>query len=345
MSTHTTNEADHNTSVLPFPAYAGDDRTDEDILIQHGYDPTRFRVKYSTSNHWTTATSEGVVWNHQDKVQVEPIGIEGFDFEEQITAYLEDVKPRALPATNPPKNKKTYYVVGLFDLHFGHMTYDDYRDYAQKITDTMAIGHKEIVLICGGDNLNENDYQGHTANLTPIGETPHYHTGSAWQDYLLFLEELVETARKHARSVRVIYVPGNHDESYGHTALMTLKRLYRNEKGVSVDAEQEVFKAFMVGHNFIGATHGHKGKVRDFPMLFATNFASLWGKDGVTTRDLYTGHLHHEVVRDSGGLTHRQCATPATPDRWHEDSGFTTAHNRGISAVYSEYAVEMIRYL
>ncbi len=314
-------------------------QTRESLLIAHSYNPSEFELVNSTSNFWDMADKElGIKTLYQSKITVKPRK-QTVDWNIISDRLSKKIKPRLMQSV-PFINSDRYLVINLFDLHFGNMTLTDYQTSLCKINRILNNQYKEVLIISGGDLLNENDYRGQTAKGTNIGQTD---MEQAWEDAFDFLDMVIHAATQNATTVNVLYVPGNHDEYSGSTVLKAIRRIYERHTNVSVDCEQQTFKATLLGHNFIGATHGDKANKKRYPQIFATMFSQLWGAEGVYTREMFSGHLHNEHVLDDG-LLMRQMPTRNHLDDYHKQNGFVTAHRRLQLVEYSEYETEVIYY-
>lgn len=314
-------------------------QTRESLLIAHSYNPSEFELVNSTSNFWDMADKElGIKTLYQSKVTVKPLH-HTVDWNIISDRLSEKIKPRAVQSV-PFIDSDRYLVINLFDLHFGNMTLTDYEQSLNKINHILKNTYKEVLIISGGDLLNENDYRGQTAKGTNIGKT---NMEQAWEDAFDMLDMTIHKSIDHAERVKLMYVPGNHDEYSGSTVLKAIRRIYERQPNVYIDCEQQTFKATLLGHNFIGATHGDKANKKRYPQIFATMFSQLWGAEGVYTREMFSGHLHNELVIDDG-LLMRQMPTRNHLDDYHKQNGFVTAHRRLQLVEYSEYETEVIYY-
>ena len=314
-------------------------QTPETLMRAFDYNPDQFELVSSTANYWDSNAGEGnVITLYQAKVTVKPRK-KTVDWNKISDRLNEKIKPRPMQSV-PFINSDRYLVINLFDLHFGNMTLADYQQSLNKIYCIIQNTYKEVLIISGGDLLNENDYRGQTAKGTNIGAT---NMEQAWEDAFDMLDMIIDKAMRHAKSVNVMYVPGNHDEYSGSTVIKALRRIYANQSSVCIDGAQQTFKATLLGHNFIGATHGDKANKKRYPQIFATMFSQLWGAEGVYTREMFSGHLHNEHVLDDG-LLMRQMPTRNHLDEYHKQNGFVTAHRRLQLVEYSEYETEVIYY-
>lgn len=312
------------------------------ILEAHGFDHTEWEVVSAKSSQWNHQNKEhGTSTMYSSKVTVKPKKNNEVDYEAIAEQLASKVKTREAKPYKQIVSEK-YLTVPLFDFHFGNNTLEDYDESLGKILNIIDKEYKEILIISGGDQLHNDNHRGMTARGTVIDKVD---MTQAWEDAFDMLDMVIDKSLDCAETVKVIYVPGNHDEYAGQTIVKALEKVYRAEDRLTIDSRQKMFKATLLGHNFIGASHGDKANKNKYPMLFATTFSQLWGKENVKTRELYVGHLHHELIIDKEGLLIRQAPTRNKADQWHEDNGFTTSHKRFNVVAYDEYEPTAVYYV
>lgn len=310
------------------------------VIEAHGYDSDVWEIMSATSNLWEQNNqTDGLVQLYQSKIKVKPKKDSSVDYQKVIERINKGLKP--LNIINYIHKRDSYLAVPLFDLHFGQNTVNDYQPSLDKTLVRISKGYQKIVIIVGGDLLHNDNHQGTTSSGTVIDKVD---MTKAWDDAFDYIFTLINQSLSFAEEVEVLYVPGNHDEITGQTVIKALERVMINNR-VTFDSRQEMFKATMLGHNFIGATHGHKASVKKYPMIYATQFSQQWGEHGVRTRELFTGHLHHELWGDLSGLFFRQAPTRNQLDQYHKDHGFVTAHSRFQLVEYNEYEPVAVYYV
>jgi len=315
--------------------------TDDELLELHAFDPEKFKIRTVTSNEWTMTEGGGdQYYNFQSKIVAEPKE-DSVNFEEIGERLAGKVKPRELSINYIPERVDKYAAINLFDPHFDGVS--DYDETLGKIFHYLDNNEfNKILLVSGGDLLHVDNHQSTTARGTQLETTD---LTQAWEDAYDFLDMLIDKALNSAMETELLYIPGNHDTTTGHTIMKALERVYQKEDRLHIDSAQEMFKATLLGHNFIGATHGVKKNKKDYPMIYATQYSTLWGKEGVFSREVLTGHFHNEHVVDMNGLLIRQNPTRNPTDQWHKDNGFVGAHKRFLMVEYSEYEPEMYKYV
>jgi hypothetical protein len=146
--------------------------------------------------------------------------------------------------------------------------------------------------------------------------------------------QLVESALTKHRLVHVMNAIGNHDETGAQWMALLLEQRYRREKRVTVDTTPSVFGYYRFGSNLIGVHHGHTVKKLDqLPGIMATDRAPDWGE--CTHRMWWTGHVHHEAVREFPGCMVETFGTLATADAYATAGGWRSRQNA--------YAIELHR--
>lgn len=311
------------------------------ILEAHGFDPNEWEIVSAKSSQWHQHNKQdGTVNLFSSKITVRPTKEPVIDWDEITERVTSKIVPRE-PA-EVIKTSDRFLCVPVFDAHFGNSTLSDYEETLSRIHDRITSGYKEILLIIGGDLLHNDNHRGTTSSGTVIDKV---NMTQAWDDAFDYIDSIISKAAEYSQKISLVYVPGNHDEMTGQTVIKALERLYSRNSRVSFDTEQKMFKASMLGNNFIGATHGDKSNRKKYPLLFATQFSQLWGREGVRTREVFTGHLHFEQLSDMDGLMLRQAPTRNKADQWHIDNGFASAHKRFMLVEYDEYEPQAVFYV
>lgn len=302
----------------------------KDVIKQLGFNPEEWEIKTARFDE-----IDDKLYNVRINLTPRQNGLDLDDF----LSKVENLKPLKFKATKEVKSNKNL-VIPLFDLHFGNSALDDYKISLGKIKDTLKNKYNKVVVITGGDILNEDNYNGQTASGTIIGKTD---MTNAWLDCFTFVSEILTSAIENSNEVELVYVPGNHDTFSGHTVLLGLSKLFRESK-VKFDLEQQVYKALLLDKVFIGCTHGHRANVKRYPMIMATTFPKLWGE--ATIRECFTGHLHNEwSSKDSDGIMIRQMPSRNEADEWHREMGFTASHKRFILAEYGSEEINALYFV
>ena len=305
------------------------------LLKAHGFNPAEFELISAKNSKWNHHNkNDGTIELYSSKISVRPRNSH-LDVD-TIIANLNKVNPVVISKSNIQSD---YYLsIPLFDMHFGINTLDDYTPTLKKIINFINSNqYKEILITVGSDMFHHNDLRNHTASGREI---EHCDMTKAWQDAQTFFHEVIIASLKKSNKVHLVYIKGNHDEalSYGFSKMLEAKY-----PDLISDTDIEERKIKLLGNNFIGFTHGDKSNKKQYPSLFATEFAYEWSQ--ATCRELYIGHLHHESVIDTNGMTIRQLPTKAKTDKWHRENGYTMAHKRFKLLTYTKESVDNIQYI
>lgn len=306
------------------------------LLDAHGYDRNEWTLVSARNNIWNTySKKDGVQTLYSSKITVKPKESE-FDWDKFLEAVKQVPKAIIKPKYIPQERDK-YLLLPLYDMHFGISDYEYYMPTQAKILDLLKNSYKEILLIFGQDAFHNDDFRGRTSSGREIQKVDMI---KAWDDATSFFEPIIREALSRKSEVHVMYSKGNHSET---VEWMFVQRLKARFPQCTYDDSLKERKAYMLGKNFCGASHGDKKNEKNLPENFATEFPVEWSK--ATTRTVFTGHRHSEMVIDVGGVLIRRMPTRNKTDGWHEDMGYTTAHKRFQVFEYSEEELETIYYV
>lgn len=144
--------------------------------------------------------------------------------------------------------------------------------------------------------------------------------------------QFVESALSRHKTVHVINNIGNHDETGAQWMALLLEQVYSRNKRVTVDTSPSVFNYYRFEQNFIGTHHGHTvKKIDQLPAIMATDRPKDWGE--TTHRVWFTGHVHHEAVKEFPGCMVETFGTLATADAYAANGGWRSRQNA--------YAIEL----
>lgn len=200
---------------------------------------------------------------------------------------------------------------------------------------------KEGLIISVGDYFHSDNRHAHTTNST--------HTLDVDTRYQKVLEvgirafrRAIESALDHHETVNVICALGNHD---WHTSLflsMALKHIYENEERVKVADSYSPRIYHRFGANLIGVTHGDKTKPETLPLLMAAERHADWGE--TKHRVWYTGHLHHERIKEYIGCKVETARTLAGRDSYHAEHGYLSGRDMQAVVHHKEFG-QIERYI
>ena len=132
----------------------------------------------------------------------------------------------------------------------------------------------------------------------------------------------IERAAEVHNNVHVVVEIGNHDLSSSIFLMEALKNIYENDPRITVDTSPKHFHYFRYGNNLIGTHHGHgrHAKLADLPLIMATDKAADWGE--TTFHYWFTGHVHHDQVKDFPGCRVESVRVLAAEHAWAAQHGY-----------------------
>lgn len=143
---------------------------------------------------------------------------------------------------------------------------------------------------------------------------------------------------KHER-VLVGNVPGNHDPDAARMIAIYLEAFFRNEPRVEVLDNASPYHALEFGRNMILTAHGDGAKRDALPGLAATRWPEMWGR--TRYRVAYTGHVHHESIKEFPGMTVETFETLAGKDAWHSHRGYDSHRSISVISHHAEFGPKM----
>lgn len=324
-------------------------KKDPDFLLEaHGFDPCEWELINAKSSLWHQRnkkdqfnTSDKPVLLYSNKITVKPREEKSIDWDEIIENIQSNVAPYEIDSDYIDEPERKHLIVPLYDMHFPITTYEEYMETQQDIINLFENGYHQILFVIGNDLFHHNDHRNRTASGREI---QHADMTEAWKMACDFYEPILTFAQRKAFGVEVVYVPGNHDETF---AWAFSKYLEARFPQIWFDNQMETRKVTMVGRNMIGMTHGDKA-VKELPMLFATEFPSEWAE--ASNRETFIGHLHTEKTvtygsEDIRGVTIRRMPTRNKADKWHIENGYTMANRRFQLVEYTDTETSAIYYV
>jgi len=149
------------------------------------------------------------------------------------------------------------------------------------------------------------------------------------------MRRIIDRAKEKHKIVRVENAIGNHDD---HSSLMLslgLSLYYENDKRVIVNTAPDVYHWQRFGACLIGVTHGNGAKPAELPGIMATDKPKDWGE--TRHRYWYTGHIHHDTVKEYPGCIVETFRTLAPRDSWAHNAGYRSGRDMKCDILHREY--------
>jgi predicted phosphodiesterase len=187
---------------------------------------------------------------------------------------------------------------------------------------------KKALIIWLGDTTHQND----RTNMTP--RSGHVlDVDGRFQKVLAAAAELAlrlgELAAKKHEEVIIRFVEGNHDPEAALALTLALSLYFRNNERVTVDDSPSPHWYYRHGRVLIGATHGHTMKPDRMAMMMAVDRPEDWGS--TKYRHFFFGHIHHDSVKEVGGVRVESFNSPAAKDAYAHAGGWRSG--RALTAI------------
>jgi hypothetical protein len=249
---------------------------------------------------------------------------------------IESVAPRSVD-----HDDDLLCVYPMGDPHFGaSITGDDAGDLAAIERNLYsAVDHlvslappaKYAWLASVGDTLHHNG-QKLTANGTRVGGAG---TGAMFGSTLRTIRRLALRCSEKHQHTRISIAEGNHDSDMAAAASAALVLLLEGNERITVDLTLDAFHWYRFGQNLLGLTHGHRGKAVDLMGVMAVDRAKDWGE--TVHRKIYSGHVHHDVVKEAPGVTVEHLRTLAPLDDWHRREGYRAGRDMRVDVIHRRH--------
>ena len=122
-----------------------------------------------------------------------------------------------------------------------------------------------------------------------------------------------------------------------HSALMLalcLEHHFHNEPRVMIDTSPAKFHWYRFEKNLIGVTHGDTVKMPQLPGVMAVDRKEDWGE--TEHRYWYTGHVHHDSLKEYPGCIVETFRTLAPRDAWHAGQGYRSGQDMKLDIFHRE---------
>lgn len=186
-----------------------------------------------------------------------------------------------------------------------------------------------------GDNTHANDYKHETPqshNRLDMDPRGHGHA-------------LMAACRAAAYSIRALLtkheivvvniLEGNHDPDAAHALNLMLAMLFENEPRAVFTLTRPLFRHYEYGKVMLSYHHGDKVKKDAMPLLMATDEPEMWGR--TKHREVVTGHIHHETVKEVMGVRVVSLSTLGGQDAYHYSKGYRSLSATTAAIYHREY--------
>ncbi len=149
------------------------------------------------------------------------------------------------------------------------------------------------------------------------------------------MRQCIESALSKHKHVRVICIPGNHNETGALWMSAALSQIYEKEPRITVETQPSLFAYFQFGKTLVGIHHGHTVKMEALPGVMASDRPEMWG----TSKFRYwmTGHIHHQQIKEFPGCTVESFNTLAPNDAYAANGGWRSRQNMKAIVLHKEF--------
>ncbi len=251
---------------------------------------------------------------------------------EAVRSAFNDYNPPIEPFPLRDTRNDVVNIIPLPDLHVGLLAWEEETggNYDMHIArETMRLALTDLVesmppsqhcLILGlGDLLHFDGYEAKTERSGNVLDTD-----SRWpkvlREALRLIKFTIDLCLLRHDHVEVKLLSGNHDTRSAIAVSMALVEGYDSDERVTIDNSLSYIWYRRFGKVMIGATHGDKAKPNDMPLLMAVDRPQDWAES--TRRRVFTGHIHHERLKEVGGVIVETLRSPVAKDAWHSFEGY-----------------------
>lgn len=149
------------------------------------------------------------------------------------------------------------------------------------------------------------------------------------------LKQCIDLAAEKHEKVTISLAGGNHDGMTSMFLSMILEAHYENHKRVVVMPTGPTIHSFEFGANLIAWTHGDTIKMPAVPSVMACDFAQAWGR--TKFRRAYTGHVHHDWVKEYPGCIVESTRVLPPGDYWHNSQGYRSGRDMKSDVYHRNY--------
>lgn len=353
-------------------------KTLDELVLKCNIDLTKWEITKWVQNFWNNM--------YQVKVYLAPKAIKNIfqeNFIEFLKAYkVEQTEVPQAPCITPTNLDKALHIEGQVtdwevcdgnpisvggkpngcllinkqDFHFnkydvnGQNDVSDrflgYRTAVRRIIEKAELSYKidQIIYVIGSDEFN-SEWTGMTTKGTPQQNTLDYHTGFA----MICHHEvsIISMLLKQYREVKVVYMPGNHDEYVGWHLITWLQAHFNIRiltPALSFDVNPTYRKYYTYNNSLMMFNHGDVIKPEKLAAIFPIECKDKWS--AADYQYIFTGDKHHEKTLDMDGIMFYQLAQGSTATsqwdskRGYQARGFLTAfmisEKWGIGDIYKE---------
>jgi len=328
----------------------------DDKAVKRGYSP-KHNMKHAVPDGYVVkGTSTLYDADGQAKIQWVKSSIDQERQREMIRNALDEMSKdlHKLPPIPSPKkvDAETMAVYTFGDPHIGlHAWHEDTgNDYDLKIAEDVnmqamqlavnkAPPSEEALIVNVGDFVHSENEENRTASGHALDVDSRY--SKIIRIGVRIMQTLINLALTKHKKVRVINSKGNHDQKSSQWLAVALDARYHDEPRVKIDMNPSEYQYVEFGKVLVGVAHGDKIKPADLESIMASDMPEMWGR--TFHRYWYTGHVHHDQIKEYRGCKFESFRTLAAKDAWHAGKGYRSGRDLKVIILHKKYG-EVERY-
>jgi len=135
--------------------------------------------------------------------------------------------------------------------------------------------------------------------------------------------------------VHLLMAEGNHDLASSAWMRELFYSLYIDEPRITVDTRPDPYYMIEHGKTSLFFHHGHKKRMNGLETVFIAKFREVFGRTKFSYA--HTGHLHHDVLRETNTMKIEQHRTLAAPDSHASRGGWLSGRDAKVITYSSEF--------
>lgn len=193
---------------------------------------------------------------------------------------------------------------------------------------------RQAIVVSVGDTAHGDNSENRTARS---GHSLDVDTrwGKVMRTIYRSLRRCIDQALTKHANVKVIIVPGNHDDHSAAMIAYGMALYYDRDPRVEVDTSPNPFLWHRHGRCLLGFVHGHMTKMNDLPEIMACDRPEDWAQ--TEHRHWYTGHVHHDSHKDFRGCSAETLRILAPRDAWHHSKGYRSMQDSKCDIWHSRW--------
>jgi UDP-2,3-diacylglucosamine pyrophosphatase LpxH len=303
-------------------------KSEQDLIKSHKVDTS----KYVISRYYQRLLPNG---KYTSTIEARLIKEDSPErFQDEFMSFLKGYRPTARSAAKPNNSKKkpnASLILPKQDAHYNKFDIYGNNDINERFAEIEDSIHNALLTTIATKNISESvylvgsdEFNSEWTNMTTKG-TPQVNILSYQEGFEAICNHEIRSLQlllSYSDNVKVVFIPGNHDEFAGWHLINWLSSYFRNEKRIQFDTATDNTKYYKFGTTAVMFNHGDVIKPSALAQKFPIGF-----KEGWSSCDHYiiiTGDKHTELSMDIHGIKfYRVPQLSKSTSKWDEKQGYT----------------------